>query len=325
MHYYLDFEKPVAELENKIVELKRLAEGKDMNITSEIKKLSKKARDLRADIFSKITPWQKTLIARHPERPYTLDYIKLLMEDFVELHGDRRFADDPSIVSGFAKFQDISVEVIGHQKGRSTKERIERNFGQPHPEGYRKALRIMKLAERFGMPIFTFIDTPGAYPGIGAEERGQAEAIAFNLHEMFELRTPIIAVVIGEGGSGGALALAIGDRVLMLEHSVYSVISPEGCAAILWKKNENAVGQSEYEKASAALKMTPEDLKGFGIIDEIVQEPLGGAHRDKEAITKALGDRLHHHLDELKGMALDELIEARYNKFSVIGSFEEKA
>jgi acetyl-CoA carboxylase carboxyl transferase subunit alpha len=325
MHYYLDFEKPVAELENKIEELRRLADGKDMNITSEIKKLSKKAQDLRADIFSKITPWQKTLIARHPERPYTLDYIRLLMEDFVELHGDRRFADDPSIVCGFAKFQGMSVAVIGHQKGRSTKERIERNFGQPHPEGYRKALRIMKLAERFGMPIFTFIDTPGAYPGIGAEERGQAEAIAYNLHEMFGLRTPIIAVVIGEGGSGGALALAIGDRVLMLEHSVYSVISPEGCAAILWNKNETAVGPVEYEKASAALKMTPEDLKGFGIIDEIVQEPLGGAHRDEEAITKALGDRLHHHLDELIGMAHDELIEARYNKFRVIGSFEEKS
>jgi len=325
MHYYLDFEKPVAELENKIEELRRLADGKDMNITSEIKKLSKKAQDLRADIFSKITPWQKTLIARHPERPYTLDYIRLLMEDFVELHGDRRFADDPSIVSGFAKFRDKSVAVIGHQKGRSTKERIERNFGQPHPEGYRKALRIMKLAERFGMPIITLIDTPGAYPGIGAEERGQAEAIAFNLHEMFELRTPIISVIIGEGGSGGALALAIGDRVLMLEHSVYSVISPEGCAAILWKKNEDAVGQTEYEKASAALKMTPEDLKGFGIIDEIVQEPLGGAHRNEEAITQALGDRLRHHLDELKGMSPDELVESRYNKFRVIGSFEEKA
>jgi acetyl-CoA carboxylase carboxyl transferase subunit alpha len=325
MHYYLDFEKPVAELENKIEELRRLADGKDMNISSEIKKLSKKAQDLRADIFSKITPWQKTLIARHPERPYTEDYIRLLMEDFVELHGDRRFADDPSIVCGFAKFQDRPVAVIGHQKGRSTKERIERNFGQPHPEGYRKALRIMKLAERFSMPVFTFIDTPGAYPGIGAEERGQAEAIAHNIHEMFELRTPIISVVIGEGGSGGALALAVGDRILMLEHSVYSVISPEGCAAILWKKNETSVGQAEYEKASAALKMTPEDLKRFGIIDEIVQEPLGGAHRDKEATARALGDRLRHHLDELKDLDTDELILARYNKFRIIGSMEEKS
>jgi acetyl-CoA carboxylase carboxyl transferase subunit alpha len=220
MHYYLDFEKPVAELENKIEELKRLADGRDMNIASEIKKLEKKARDLRADIFSKITPWQKTLISRHPERPYTLDYINLLMEDFIELHGDRRFADDTAIVSGFAKFQGISVAVIGHQKGRSTKERIERNFGQPHPEGYRKALRIMKLAERFGKPIITLIDTPGAYPGIGAEERGQAEAIAENLMQMSTIKTPIISIIIGEGGSGGALALAIGDRVLMLEHSV---------------------------------------------------------------------------------------------------------
>jgi acetyl-CoA carboxylase carboxyl transferase subunit alpha len=325
MHYYLDFEKPVAELENKIEELRRLADGKDMNITSEIKKLSKKAQDLRADIFSRITPWQKTLIARHPERPYTLDYVRLIMEDFVELHGDRRYADDPSIVCGFAKFQNTSIAVIGHQKGRSTKERIERNFGQPHPEGYRKALRVMKLAERFKMPVITFIDTPGAYPGIGAEERGQAEAIAFNLHEMFELRTQIISVVIGEGGSGGALALAVGDRILMLEHSVYSVISPEGCAAILWKKNGASVGQDEYEKASAALKMTPEDLKGFGIVDEIVQEPLGGAHRDEKAMSAALGDRLRHHLDELSVLSYGELVEARYNKFRAIGSLEKKA
>jgi acetyl-CoA carboxylase carboxyl transferase subunit alpha len=256
MHYYLDFEKPVAELENKIEELRRLADGKDMNITTEIKKLENKARDLRADILSKITPWQKTLIARHPERPYTLDYINLMTKDFVELHGDRRFADDPSIVSGFANFQGIPVAIIGHQKGRGTKERIERNFGQPHPEGYRKALRVMKLAEKFERPVITLIDTPGAYPGIEAEERGQSEAIAMNLMEMFQLKTPIIAVIIGEGGSGGALALAVGDRVMMFEHSVYSVISPEGCAAILWQKNSQAVGKTEYEKASEALKMT---------------------------------------------------------------------
>ncbi len=220
MHYYLDFEKPVAELENKIEELRRLADGKDMNITTEIKKLEKKARDLRADIFSRITPWQKTLIARHPERPYTLDYIELMTKDFIELHGDRRFSDDPAIVSGFASFQGIPVAIIGHQKGRGTKERIERNFGQPHPEGYRKALRVMKLAERFGKPVITLIDTPGAYPGIGAEERGQSEAIAMNLMEMFQIKTPIIAVIIGEGGSGGALALAVGDKVMMFEHSV---------------------------------------------------------------------------------------------------------
>jgi acetyl-CoA carboxylase carboxyl transferase subunit alpha len=324
MHYYLDFEKPVAELENKIEELKRLADGKDMNITTEIKKLEKKARDLRADIFSKITPWQKTLIARHPERPYTLDYIRMIMEDFVELHGDRRFADDPAVVAGIARFQSISVAVIGHQKGRTTKERIERNFGQPHPEGYRKALRIMKLAERFKMPIITLIDTPGAYPGIGAEERGQAEAIASNLYEMFNIKSPIISTVIGEGGSGGALALAIGDRVLMLEHSIYSVISPEGCAAILWKKNGNSVGPAEYEKASEALKLTAQDLLGFGVIDEIIPEPLGGAHRNHEEAAKAIRTVLKRHLDELINMPLDELLEERYRKFRFIGELKEE-
>jgi acetyl-CoA carboxylase carboxyl transferase subunit alpha len=319
MHYYLDFEKPVAELENKIEELKRLADGKDMNITSEIKKLEKKARDLRADIFSKITPWQKTLIARHPERPYTLDYIRLLMEDFVELHGDRGFADDPSIVAGLAKFNNISVAVIGHQKGRGTKERIERNFGQPHPEGYRKTLRVMKLAEKFNMPIITLIDTPGAYPGIGAEERGQAEAIAMNLQEMFALSTPVISVVIGEGGSGGALALAVGDRVIMLEHSIYSVISPEGCAAILWKKNGETVGQVEYNKASDALKLTSKDLKNMGVIDEIITEPLGGAHRNEEETALSIGGALRRHLSELQEKPLDSLLEERYEKFRLIG------
>ncbi|MEF9425669.1 MAG: acetyl-CoA carboxylase carboxyltransferase subunit alpha, partial [Candidatus Mariimomonas ferrooxydans] len=284
MYYYLDFEKPVAELENKIEELKRLADGRDMNITSEIKKLEKKAKDLRVDIFSKLTPWQKILIARHQERPHTLDYIGLLMEDFIELHGDRRFSDDPAVVGGFARFQGIPVAVIGHQKGKSTKERIWRNFGQPHPEGYRKALRIMKLAERFGKPVITLVDTPGAYPGIGAEERGQAEAIATNLFEMSMLKTPIVSVIIGEGGSGGALAFAVGDRILMLEHSIYSVISPEGCAAILWKKNNSEVGQQEYEKAAEALKLTAQDLYGFEAIDEIIPEPIGGAHKDpKEA------------------------------------------
>lgn len=319
MHYYLDFEKPVAELENKIEELKRLADGKDMNITAEISKLEKKARDLRADIFSKITPWQKTLIARHPERPYTLDYIRLMMEDFIELHGDRRFADDPAIVSGFASFQGTPVAVIGHQKGRSTKGRIERNFGQPHPEGYRKALRIMKLAERFGKPVITFIDTPGAYPGVGAEERGQAEAIAANLYEMFNIKSPIICVVIGEGGSGGALALAAGDKVLMLEHSVYSVITPEGCAAILWSKNGNKVGLKEYENASDALRITASDLHEFGIIDEIIREPLGGAHRNPDEAAAAVADSLRRHLDELIDKPSGELLDERYRKFRLIG------
>jgi len=324
MHYYLEFEKPVAELENKIEELRRLADGKDMNITSEIKKLSKKAADLRADIFSKLTPWQKTLIARHPERPYTLDYIELLMTDFLECHGDRRFADDPAIVAGMAKFQDIPVVVIGHQKGRSTKARIERNFGQPHPEGYRKALRLMKLGERLGMPIITFIDTPGAYPGIGAEERGQAEAIAQNLLEMFSIKTPIISVVIGEGGSGGALALAIGNRVLMLEHSVYSVISPEGCAAILWKKNNNTVGPAEYAKASDALKMTPKDLLDFGVIDEIIPEPTGGTHRNHREAAEKISEAITRHLEELQKKPVDDLLEERYRKFRTIGALQEE-
>ncbi|MBI5740259.1 MAG: acetyl-CoA carboxylase carboxyltransferase subunit alpha [Nitrospirae bacterium] len=324
MHYYLDFERPVAELENKIEELKRLADGKDMNITSEIKKLEKKAKDLRADIFSKITPWQKTLIARHPERPYTLDYIKLLMDDFIELHGDRGFGDDPSIVAGFASFQGENVAVIGHQKGRTTKERIVRNFGQPHPEGYRKALRIMKLAERFGNPVLTFIDTPGAYPGIGAEERGQAEAIARNLLDMFTLKVPVIATIIGEGGSGGALALAVGDSVLMMEHSVYSVISPEGCAAILWKRNGTEVGQAEYEKASDALKMTAQDLYGMGIIDEIIPEPVGGAHRDWQETAKAVERVLKQHITGLKNKTVDDLIGERYRKFRSMGAAEEE-
>jgi len=324
MHYYLDFERPVAELEDKIEELKRLADGRDMNITSEIKKLERKARELRADIFSKITPWQKTLIARHPERPYTLDYINFFMEDFVELHGDRRFADDSAIVSGFAMFGDLPIAVIGHQKGRSTKERIERNFGQPHPEGYRKALRIMKLAERFRKPIITLIDTPGAYPGIGAEERGQAEAIAQNLQEMFLIKAPIISVVIGEGGSGGALALAVGDRVLMLEHSIYSVISPEGCAAILWNKNDSAVGRKEYENASEALKLTAQDLFDLKVIDQIIPEPLGGAHKNQAKTAESLAGVLRHHLNELLDKSVDELLNERYRKFRMIGHLKEE-
>ena len=323
MYYYLDFEKPVAELENKIEELKRIADGRDMNITSEIKRLEKKARELRADIFSKLTPWQKTLIARHSERPQTLDYIRLLMEDFVELHGDRRFSDDPSIVSGFAKFGGVSVAVIGHQKGRGTKDRIWRNFGQPHPEGYRKALRIMKLAERFLMPVITFIDTAGAYPGIGAEERGQAEAIARNLLEMSVLKTPVVSVIIGEGGSGGALALAVTDKVLILEHSVYSVISPEGCAAILWKKNGNEITQEEYEKSSEALKLTAQDLFELGVIDEIIPEPVGGAHRDSKETASSIEKVIKKYLAELMKKTADELVEERYRKFRMIGKVAE--
>ncbi|MBI4710320.1 MAG: acetyl-CoA carboxylase carboxyltransferase subunit alpha, partial [Nitrospirae bacterium] len=267
---------------------------------------------------------QKTLVARHPERPQTLDYIALLMEDFTELHGDRRFSDDPSIIAGFAKFDGMSLAVIGHQKGKGTKERILRTFGQPHPEGYRKALRIMGLAERFNKPVLTFVDTAGAYPGIGAEERGQAEAIAKNLLEMSALKTPVVAIVIGEGCSGGALALAVADRVLMLEHSIYSVISPEGCAAILWKKNGNELTQEGFEKASDALKFTAQDLFEFGVIDEIISEPVGGAHRDLKETASALGKVLKKHFSELIKKPVDELVEERYGKFRAMGKTAEE-
>ncbi|GAB4542470.1 MAG: acetyl-CoA carboxylase carboxyltransferase subunit alpha [Thermodesulfovibrionia bacterium] len=321
MHYYLDFERPVAELENKIEELKRLADGRDMNISDEIRKLEKKAKNLRAEIFSNLTPWQKTLIARHPERPHTIDYIRLLTQDFIELHGDRKFSDDPSIVCGLARFKDIPVVILGHEKGRSTKERIWRNFGQPHPEGYRKALRIMRLAERFKKPVISLIDTPGAYPGIGAEERGQAEAIAVNLMEAFNIKTPLISIIIGEGGSGGALALGVSDKILMLEHAIYSVISPEGCAAILWKRDDKNVGQEEYEKASEALRITAQDLYEMGIIDEIIPEPIGGAHRDYNATAESIEKTLIKHLNQLMETPIDILLEERYKRFRTLGVF----
>jgi len=322
--YYLEFEKPIEELELKMEELKRLSDGKDINLSSEIKKLEKKIRDLRTEIYSNLTPWQKTLLARHPDRPYTLDYIGLLTEEFIELHGDRRFADDKAIVGGLAKLKGgLSVVIIGHQKGRGTKERIHRNFGQPHPEGYRKAMRLMGLAEKFKIPIITLIDTPGAYPGIGAEERGQGEAIASSLMYMSRLRVPIIAVVIGEGGSGGALALSVSDRLYMLEHSVYSVISPEGCAAILWKKSE--LGPEDFARASEALKMTAEDLLGFKIIDEIIPEPSGGAHRDPEMMAKSISDKIFEALAELKTKTPVRLVEDRYRRLKKIGSFTEEA
>ncbi|HET6513814.1 MAG TPA: acetyl-CoA carboxylase carboxyltransferase subunit alpha [Thermodesulfovibrionales bacterium] len=321
MRYYLDFEKPIEELETKIDELKRLSDGKDIDITAEIRKLDKKVKDLRSEIFVNLTPWQKTMIARHPDRPYTLDYIALLVEDFMELHGDRRFADDPAIVGGVGKIRGVPFMIIGHQKGRGTKERIYRNFGQPHPEGYRKALRLMKLAERFKVPILTFIDTPGAYPGIGAEERGQAEAIANNLMEMSRIKRPIISIVIGEGGSGGAIALGVADRVYMLEHSVYSVISPEGCAAILWKKN-GELGYEDYEKAAQALKLTAHDLLRFKVIDDVIPEPLGGAHRDYEAISQKIADSVIRAFDDLKSKTPAKLVEDRYRRFRKIGTIE---
>lgn len=321
MRYYLDFEKPIEKLEAKIEELKRLSDGKDLDISSEIKKLERKARDLRSDIFSKLTPWQRAMIARHPDRPYSLDYIAMLAEDFVELHGDRRYSDDPSVVGGFGRIKGITFMIIGHQKGRGTKERIYRNFGQPHPEGYRKALRLMRLAERFRKPVLTFIDTPGAYPGIGAEERGQAEAIASSLMEMSRLKTQIISVVIGEGGSGGALALGFADRLFMLEHSIYSVISPEGCAAILFKKNED-LGPDEYSRAAESLKLTSEDLLKFRIIDEVLLEPVGGAHRDPAAAAESIAGAVLKTLEELKPKTPARLVEERYKRFRKIGAFE---
>lgn len=323
IRYYLEFEKPIEELELKIEELKRVSDGKDIDISGEIKKLEKKVRDLRSDIFTSLSPWQKTLIARHPDRPYTLDYINSIMTDFVELHGDRRFADDPAIVAGIAKFQSVPVIIAGHQKGRGTKERISRNFGQPQPEGYRKALRVMKIAERFRRSVITFIDTPGAYPGIGAEERGQAEAIAANLMEMSRLKTPVISFVIGEGGSGGALALGVADRLYMLEHSCYSVISPEGCAAILWKK-EGELGVSDFSRAADALKMTAQDLLSFKIIDGIIPEPHGGAHRNPEETAKNMAEYLTAALEELKTKTTGKLLEERYRRFRRIGSFMEE-
>jgi acetyl-CoA carboxylase carboxyl transferase subunit alpha len=324
IRYYLEFEKPIEELELKIEELKKLSDGKDIDISGEIKKLEKKVKELRSDIFSDLSPWQKTLIARHPDRPYTLDYINLITTDFLELHGDRRFADDPSIVSGIAKINDIPIIITGHQKGRGTKERISRNFGQPHPEGYRKALRVLKLAEKFKKPVITFIDTPGAYPGIGAEERGQAEAIAVNLLEMSRLRTPIISIVIGEGGSGGALALGVADRLFMLEHSIYSVISPEGCAAILWKKNGD-IGTEDYSKAADTLKLTAQDLLNYKIIDGIIPEPLGGAHRDPESMAKKISEFILASIEELKNKTPGKLIEERYRRYRKIGSFKEES
>jgi len=322
IRYYLEFEKPIEELELKIEELKRLSDGKEIDISGEIKRLEKKAKELRSEIFSILTPWQKTLVARHPDRPYTLDYINLITDDFIELHGDRRFSDDPSIVGGLAKIKDLSVMIIGHQKGRGTKERIYRNFGQPHPEGYRKALRLMKLAEKFKKPVITFIDTPGAYPGIGAEERGQAEAISVNLLEMSRLRVPIISIVIGEGGSGGALAISVADRLFMLEHSIYSVISPEGCAAILWKKG-GEIGTDDFSRAANSLRLTAQDLLRFKIIDDIIPEPLGGAHRDPEGMAQKISECILKALEELKAKTPGKLIEERYKRLRKIGSFEE--
>jgi acetyl-CoA carboxylase carboxyl transferase subunit alpha len=314
---YLEFEKPIAELEKKIEELTLFTSNGNIDLEEEILKLHKKSDQLRAEIYSRITPWQKAQISRHPNRPYTLDYIEAMLTDFIEMHGDRAYADDPAIVSGMAKLDGMPLVVIGHQKGRTTKEKIYRNFGMPNPEGYRKALRLMRYAERFVKPLFTIIDTPGAYPGIGAEERGQGESIARNLSVMSQLKTPILAVVIGEGGSGGALALGVADRILMLEHSTYSVISPEGCAAILWNNGAKA------SEAAELLKITAQDLFQMKVIDEVVEEPVGGAHRDPRRAAELLKDAVIRNLNEIRSVPIDDLIRQRYERLRRIGAFEE--
>lgn len=315
---YLDFEKPIAELEQRIEELRAVHEGNDsVNLSSEIEQLSKKNQQLTRDIYKNLTPWQSTKVARHPDRPYTLDYVREIFTDFTELHGDRHFAEDASIVGGLARFDGQPCVVLGHQKGRDTKERARRNFGMTKPEGYRKALRLMQLGEKFQLPIFTFVDTPGAYPGIDAEERNQSEAIGRNIFEMAQLKTPIISTIIGEGGSGGALAISVADAVLMLQYSVYSVISPEGCASILWKTAEKA------EEAAQALGITAPRLRDLGLIDTIVEEPAGGAHRDHKQMAYQLKRELESTLAPLLEMPSDALLERRHQRLLSYGKFSE--
>ncbi len=309
-----NFEEPILRLRRRVEELSALPD--DAAHRREIEKLREKLERVSREIYSTLTPWQKTLVARHPARPYTLDYVQALMSDFVELHGDRRFAEDPAIVAGFGQFRGRNVAVVGHQKGRDTKEKIRRNFGMPRPEGFRKALRVMRLAEKFSRPILSFVDTAGAYPGIDAEERGQAEAIALNLREMAAFHVPIIVTVTGEGGSGGALALGIGDRVLMLEHSTYSVISPEGCASILWKD------AARKKDAAEAMKMTAGDLASLDVIDEIVPEPPGGAHADPAGAAAALGEAIERHLGQVADLTPEERRERRYRRFRALGRFD---
>lgn len=314
---FLDFEQPIAELEAKIEELRYVQDDSALDISEEIGRLQKKSEKLTKDIYAKLTPWQISQVARHPQRPYTLDYIGALFSDFEELHGDRAYGDDPAIVGGLARFNDQSVMLIGHQKGRDTKEKIYRNFGMPRPEGYRKALRLMRLAEKFSVPVMTFIDTPGAYPGIGAEERGQSEAIARNLFVMAELKTPILCTIIGEGGSGGALAIGVGDQTMMLQYSTYSVISPEGCASILWKSADKA------SVAAETLGITAPRLKSFDLIDHIVGEPLGGAHRDPALMMQSMKTALQDALDGLTSQPLDTLLKTRYERLMSYGRFKD--
>lgn len=315
---YLDFERPIEELEDKIIELTNLAKNKiDLDVSNQIEELEKQTNTIRRKIFANLTPWQTTQLARHPQRPTTTDYISKIFTNFIELHGDRRYSDDPSIICGVASLEDQPVFIIGHQKGKDTKSNLQCNFGMSHPEGYRKALRVMKLAEKFKKPIITFIDTPGAYPGIGAEERGQGEAIAQNLFALSQLKTPIIVTIIGEGGSGGALAIGVGDKILMLENAIYSVISPEGCAAILWEDKK------KVEESAATLRLTANDLIELEVIDEIIPEPLGGAHRNMDEVSNRLKKTLIKYLQELQKHNTSTLVLKRYKKFRKMGRFIE--
>ncbi len=309
----LDFEKPIIELEAKINDLKKMGKTKKIDFEPEIKKIDQKIEKMKNEIYSNLTDWQKVQIARHPNRPYTLDYIHLMTSEFIELHGDRLFADDLAMVAGFAKLNGHRILIMGHQKGRDTTDNIRRNFGCAHPEGYRKAIRLMRLAEKFHLPVVVLIDTPGAYPGVGAEERGQAQAIAQNLMEMSQLKTPIVAVIIGEGGSGGALGVGVADRVLILQNAYYSVISPEGCASILWRSSTKA------SEAANALKLTGEHLLKFGIVDEVIAEPQGGAHRDPESVAGQLKKSILKNIKELASLSTQELLDQRYEKFRCIG------
>jgi acetyl-CoA carboxylase carboxyl transferase subunit alpha len=314
---FLEFEQPIAELEAKIEELRYVQDDSALDISEEISRLQKKSNTLTKEIYGKLHPWQISQVARHPQRPYTLDYIHNIFADFQELHGDRTYADDASIVGGLARFSNQTIMVIGHQKGHDTKEKLLRNFGMPRPEGYRKALRLMRLAEKFGIPVLTFVDTPGAYPGVGAEERGQSEAIGRNLYVMAELRVPIVVTIIGEGGSGGALAIAVGDMVLMLQYATYSVISPEGCASILWKSAEKA------PEAAEGLGITANRLKTLGLVDKIVAEPLGGAHRDPQTVMQTLRKTLQDALKQVQEQPLEDLLQARFARLMDFGKFKE--
>jgi len=318
MAIILEFEKPIIELEQKIEELKKFTDSEHIDLSGEIENLTQRLEKLRGDIFQNLTSWQKVQLARHPDRPYTMDYVSMIMEDFIQLHGDRHFSDDKALTVGFARVGGNKIMLLGHQKGRDMNENLERNFGCAHPEGYRKAIRYMRLAEKYGVPIVTFIDTPGAYPGIGAEERGQAEAIAYNLREMAGIEVPIIVFVIGEGGSGGALGIGVGDRIYVLENAYYSVISPEGCAAILWRE------RSKAPSAAQALRLTAPELLELGIIDGIIQEPLGGAHRNPELAAEEIKKTITSSLSELSSLSGEELVKARYDKFRRMGAYREQ-